>query len=105
MAADHRASGFHHLGKAAGKDLLQDVEIAFVGKADDSQRGQRPSAHGVNVAQGIGGRDLAKGERVVNDGREEIHGLDERLCGGNFVHSGVVGCVKANQYVGVMLPG
>ena len=83
----------------------EDVEIAFIGKADDGQRGQGTSAHGVNVAQGIGGRDLAEGEWVVNDGSEEIYGLDERLCGGNFVHSGVVGCVKANQYVRVMLPG
>ncbi|MCU1255963.1 MAG: hypothetical protein JWM83_2262, partial [Candidatus Angelobacter sp.] len=98
-------SGFHHLGKAAGKNLLQDVEIAFIGKADDGQRGQRASAHGVNIAQGIGGRDLAESEWVVNDRGEKIHGLDERLCGGNLIHSGVVGCIKANQHVRVILPG
>ncbi len=66
---------------------------------------QGASAHGVNVAQGIGGRDLAEGVRVVDDGREEIHGLHQRLRGRNFVHSGVVGCIKANQNVRVMLPG
>ena len=79
VAADHRASGLHHLGEAAGKNLLQYVEIAFIGKADNGQRGHRASAHGVNVAQRVGGRDLAEGVWVVNDGREEIHGLDERL--------------------------
>src|SRR3954466_931641 len=105
MATDHDATGFHHLGKAAGKNLLQNVEVAFIGKADDGQRGQRASAHGVNVAQRISGRDLAEGVWVVNDGREEIYGLDKRLRGGNFVHSGVVGCVKANQNVRVILPG
>ena len=105
VAANHHASGLHHLGEAAGKYLLQDVEIAFIGKADDGQRRQGTSAHGVNITQGIGGRNLAKGVRVVNDGREEIYGLDERLSGGNFVHSGVVGCVKANQHVGIILPG
>ena len=63
VAADHGASGFHHLGKAAGKNLLQNFEIAFLGKADHGQRGKRLSAHGVNIAQGIGGRDLAEGVR------------------------------------------
>jgi hypothetical protein len=48
---------------------------------------------------------LAEGVGIVNNGREEIYGLDERLSGGNFVHSGVVGRVKANQHVGVILPG
>src|SRR5690242_2578411 len=105
MTADHDTSGFHHFGKATGKDLLQDIEIAFSGKAYDGQRGQGASAHGVNVAQGVGGRDLAESEWVVDDGSEEIHGLDQRLRGGNFVHSGVVGCAKANQNVRVMLPG
>ncbi len=64
-----------------------------------------PSAHGVDVTQGVGGGNLSEGVRVVNDRGEKIHGLDQRLCGGNFVHSGVVGCVKANQDIRVMLPG
>ena len=105
VAADHGATGFHHLGKAAGKNLLQDIEVAFFGEADDGERAQGTSAHGVNVAQGVGGRDLAESVWVVNDGGEEIYGLDQRLGGGNFVHSGVVGCIKANQHVGVILPG
>jgi len=105
VAADHDTACFHHLGKAAGKNLLQDFEIAFIGKADDGQRGQGASAHGVNVAQGIGGSDLPKREWIVNNRREKIHGLDQRLCGGNFIHSGVVGCIKANQHVRVILPG
>ena len=43
VAADHRASGLDHLRQAAGKNALQNFEIAFIGKTDKRQRGQRLS--------------------------------------------------------------
>ena len=43
-----------------------------------AQRGQRPAAHRVDVADGVGGGDLAVDVRVVDDRREEIDGLHER---------------------------
>src|SRR5208282_1773649 len=50
VAAHHRASRLNHLGQAAGKNALQNVEIAFIGKADESERAQRLSTHGIDVA-------------------------------------------------------
>ena len=105
VAADHGASGFDHLGEAARENALQNCEISFLGKADESERGKRLAAHGVNVAQGIGGCDLSEGVRIVDDGREEIDGLHQSLIGGDEIHSGVVGVIEADQNVGVVLPG
>src|SRR5258707_11418893 len=79
MSANHGTAGFHHLGKSAGQDLLQDAEITVIRETYKGQRAQRPAPHGVNVAQGIGGSDLAEGVRIIDDGGEEIDRLDQRL--------------------------
>ena len=63
VAADHGAAGFHHLGKAARQDLLEYGQIALGRKAHVGQRRDGPSAHGVDIAQRVGGGDLAEGVR------------------------------------------
>ena len=77
----------------------------FLGKADECQRGERLAAHGVNIAQRVGGGDLAEGVRIVDDGGEEVDCLHQRLIGRDLIHAGVVGVVEADQNVGVVLPG
>ena len=42
---------------------------------------------------------------IVNDGREEIDRLDERQLRRELIHAGVVGCVEADEHVGIVLPG
>ena len=39
------------------------------------------AAHGVDVAQGVGSGDLAEHVGVVDDGREEVHGVDDGQVG------------------------
>src|SRR5580765_7073635 len=96
VAANHGASGFDHLGEAARENALQNCEISFLRKADESERGKRLAAHGVNIAQGICGCDLSEGIRIVDDGSEEIYRLNQSLIGGDEIHSGVVGVVEAD---------
>ena len=105
VAADDGASGFHHLRKAAGQNALENFEIAFFGEADQRERSQRTSAHGVDVAQRVGGGDLSEGVGIVDDGREEVDGLHQRGVGRDLIHSGVVGVIEADQHIRVMLPG
>ena len=100
VAADHRAVRFHHFREAAGENLLQHFEIATGGEAYVGQRGDGASAHGVYVAQGIGGGDLAEGVGVVDDGREEIDSLHQRDIGGDFVDAGIIGMIEADQTFG-----
>ena len=85
--------------------MFQNFEIAAGREADLSQCGDGASAHGVDVAQGVGGGDLAECVGIVDDGREEVDGLHQREVGSDFVNAGVVGVIEANQNVGIVLPG
>ena len=105
MAADDRAICFDHFRKAAGKYLLENLEITISRETYVRQGGDGTSAHGVDVAQGVSGGDLAEGVRVVNDGGEEIHGLYERGAGVDLVDASVVGVIEAYEDVWVVLPG
>src|SRR6202035_2656208 len=96
VAADHGASGLDHLREAAGEDALQNFKISLVGEADQRERGQRAAAHGIDIAEGVGGGDLAESVRVVDDGSEEIDGLHQRLIRRDLIYSGVVGVVEAD---------
>ena len=74
-------------------------------KADQRQSADGPAAHGIHIAQRIGGGDLAEDVRIVDDGGEEVDRLDERQLRRELIHAGVVGCVKADEHIGIMLPG
>src|SRR5579859_2072973 len=96
VAAYYGASGFDHFGEAAGENALEDADVGLVGETDEGHRGERLPAHGVNVAERVGGGDLAEGVGVVDDGRKEVDRLYERLVGRELIHSGVVGVIEAN---------
>ena len=50
----------------AGDDLAEPAEVELiVGIADEVERGDGRAAHRVDVAEGVGGRDLAVDEGVV----------------------------------------
>ena len=99
VPADHGATGLLHLRKTAEQYLLQRFNVALRGVRHNRERRERLAAHGVNVAQGVGRRDLAEGVRIVDDGREEVHRLHQRQGGAETIHSGVVGLVEADQHV------
>ena len=91
------------LVRAAGQDLAHHLVGQVRGKGRDVQREQRPAAHGVDVAQGVGGRDSAVGGRVVHDGREEVDGRDQRLVVAQPVDGSIVRPAQAHEQVGIVL--
>ncbi len=105
MSADDGAARLDHLAEAAGQNLLQDAEIALLGKADQGERRERMAAHGIDVAERVGGGDLPEGVRVIDDRGKEVDRLDERQLRRELIHAGVVGFVEADQHVGIILPG
>ena len=77
---------------------MEDVDgQARLRKPHDGQSEQRSRAHGVDVAERVGRRDLPEDERIIHDRREEIDRLDQRGAAVKQVDSGVVGCLVANQ--------
>ena len=75
-------------------DLPQDTQIHCLGRESDQVHGGfRCSAHGVNIAQGIGGGNLAEPVGIVHNRREKIHRLYQRQIIRNPIDTGVVGPV------------
>src|SRR5437016_4685756 len=81
VTSNNGAAGGHHLRESSRQDLFQNGEIAFLRKTDDGQGADRTPAHGINIAQGVGGRDLAKRKWIIHHRSEEIEGLNQSLIG------------------------
>ncbi len=83
---------------AAADDLADLLDRELVdGHRDQGQGHDRPAAHRIDVADGVGGGDAAKVVRVVDDGHEEIGGGDQRLLVVEAIDGGVVGGLDADQ--------
>jgi hypothetical protein len=90
--ADLGQPPFHHLAEhALGHGLHR--------AGEDVHAQQRPAAHGVDVGERIGRGDAAEVKGVVDDGREEVHGLDERCGLVQTIHPGVVAGLAADQEI------
>lgn len=105
VAANDGASGLNHFAEASGEDLFEDLGVTLFGEANHGERRDGATAHGIDIAESVGGGDLSEGEWVVDDGCEEVDGLDESERRRDKVDSGVVGFVEANQDIRVLLPG
>jgi len=101
VAAEDGAFGLAHFFGAALEDLLKRGQIAFGGIGQNGERRNGAPAHGVDIAQSVGGGDGAEGVRVVDHGGEEIDGLHQGQVRCELVYAGVIGGIKADQHVGV----
>src|ERR1039458_9314943 len=101
VAAEDGAFGLAHFFGAALEDLLERGQIAFSGIGQDGERRDGAAAHGVDIAQGVGGGDGAEGIRVIDDGSEEVDGLHQGQVRRDLIDAGVIGGIEADQHVGV----
>ena len=104
VAAEQRHAGLAQLVEPAGEDGGDDggIEIALR-KPCDGERGQRLPAHGVDVAEGVGGGNLAVRVRVVDDGREEVDRLDKGRPSRPGVNARIVGRAEIKQDPRILL--
>src|SRR5262249_54442602 len=79
VTADQRDSVFIEHSQTAAHDLAEDriVHVLFR-ETGDGQRGDWRARHRPNVVDRIERGDAPVIERVVNNGREEVNGLDQR---------------------------
>src|ERR1019366_7640338 len=101
VAAEDGAFGLAHFFGAALEDLLERGQIALGGPGQDGERRDGAAAHGVDVAQSVGGGDGAEGVRVVDHRREEVHGLHQGQVRRELVYACVIGGIETDQHVGV----
>ena len=105
VVADRVAAGENRSGRAddlvrAGEDLAQHLGRQLLGEGRDREREQRHPAHCKDVVERVRRRDRPEGPRVVDDGREEVDGEDERAVVVEPVHGRVVGGIEADEQLG-----
>src|SRR5258706_2849834 len=98
LTANDRASGFDHFGKAAGKDLSENLQICLFRKTDHGQRTDGAASHGVDITKRVDRRNLSEGVRVIDDGSEKIYGLHQGKLGRNLIDAGVIGGVGGDKH-------
>ena len=97
-AGDERA-GFIYLAIAAPEKRMDRALGHLLRYTEQVKRELWFAAHGVNVRQGVGGRNLAKQKRIVRNGWKKVHGLHQRKLVRQPVNRGVIAFVKAHQQI------
>ena len=103
MPAHQRHAMLHEHMQPAAHDLGEDrVVEALLGETGDRHRRDRRAAHGPHVIDGIERRDASEVERIVHDGREEIHRLHDGEIVAQLIHGGIVCVIKADEQIGIL---
>ena len=106
MAARHGNPGGRTHRFAAGQDPLDHIGRQFADRhADNRQRQDRLRAHGIHVGQGIGRRDAAEIDRIIDNRHEKIGGGDDRLMFVQAVHRRIIAGFGADQQIGMNQAG
>ena len=67
------------------------------GPAEDGDGDDGFATHGVDVADGVGGGDAAKGKGIIDDGHEEVGGGDDTLTVADIDHGRVIFAAVADH--------
>ncbi len=101
VPTDHHGARFPDPLGAAADDVAQNLEVQFALREPDNVQGRlRLAAHRIDIAQGVGRRDLAEHVRVVDDGRKEVHRIDDGEIRPETEYSRIVGRFRADNQVG-----
>ena len=87
--------------KNVGQGLLGIIFRQRLGKTGHVHGAPGFAPKSVDIGQSIGRRDAAKGERVIDDGREDVHGLHQGLARRHGEHHGVLVTGAASQHPGL----
>ncbi len=97
---DQHDIGLFQLIQTALNDLSQYGNIHLLkGKANQIHGRFRNSAHGIDIAQGIGSRNLAECIRVIDYRCKKIYRLDDGLIVGNLINAGIVRTVHTHNHM------
>ena len=102
VTTDDRATDFGGFLETAAQDLGD----RFCGdkilrKTHQVQRSDWPAAHREHIRESVRGGDLSVGEGVVDDWREEVHGLHESTMSIQFVNAGVIERARVHEDVSI----
>ena len=100
VAADQQNARLPHLVESAAEDLAEDADIHLADReTDDIHRGNRPSAHRIDIPERIRHGDPTEGVRIIHDRGEKIDGLDDGQVVAEPVNPGILGMLHADDQV------
>src|SRR5438045_1734033 len=97
VATRNDGTGLSDLIGRTLEDPLQLCERRILRPRRDVQREQHLATHRVDVRHRVRRAYRARGVRVVDDGREEVEGLDDRRMGRDEIHGRVIGHIQADE--------
>src|SRR5262249_33978784 len=98
MSAKYDTAGRPHSFRAALDNSAKNLHVQLgIREANEIEGRLGYTAHREDITERIGGGDLSVNERVVNDGWEEINGLNDRQVRRKTVHPGIVMRLRADE--------
>jgi hypothetical protein len=92
-----------HLVLAAAKNLGKDFDRQRPNrKTDDAECGERLTAHGIHVGERVRGSDLPELVGIVDDGCEEVDGLNESQTVGQPEDSRIIEGLATDEDAGIV---
>src|SRR5258708_4633764 len=85
---------------AAAQDFAQYARVEVIGPCYQVNGHKGLTAHGVYVAQGVGGSNRPEGIRVIDDRRKEIRSADDSLGVIDAIHGRIIDGVQSHQQFG-----
>src|SRR5580698_822669 len=104
VPAYNDAVGLLHFRQPAAHYLFEYVQVAVLRKAHNRESGEGTAAHRIDIAKGVGRRNLAEGERVIYERSEEIDGLDNCEVRRNPIDTRIIRSIETAQQVSIVLP-
>ena len=102
VSTDDRCPRFVNLVLSSTKNLGEDFDRQRAdGKADNAKRCEWLTTHGVHIGQSVRGSDLSELVWIVDDGREEVDGLNERETIGQPENSRVIEGLSTDKDAGI----
>ena len=100
MPPDQGHAGLFYLVQPALYDLAEDLHIHLLEREGHEIHGcLGNTAHGIDVAEGVGGRDLSEPVWVIHDRRKEIHGLNDGDIIGHLVNAGIICPFEPHKHI------
>jgi hypothetical protein len=86
--------------RAPAQDFAQYARVEVIGPCYQVNGHEGLTAHGVYVAQGVGGSNRPEGIGIIDDRRKEIRSADDSLGVIDAIHGRVIDGVQPNQQFG-----
>jgi hypothetical protein len=102
VPAGYDRTGLGDFFGPAAQNLAQDLYAKVVRKGDQIDGKKYPPAHGVNIGQGVGGRDRAEVVGIINNRREEIGRGDNRLFFIQAKYGRIICAIQTDQEVRII---